>query len=106
MDDMGGMLLTAVPGTVKSADDAESLLESYAQKFYEGSTLPTAERQDRALFTMACKAALKAGIPNDEAHNKWVLDNLFEKKTIKYCPHGRPVAKVFDKKEIFSWFDR
>ncbi len=102
----GTLLITALPSVMKSPDDAVSLLESYAQQFFEGSSLPMDERQDRALFTMACKAAVKAGVPNDAEHNKWILDNLFEKKTIKYCPHGRPVAKAFSKKEIAAWFDR
>lgn len=102
----GTLLVTAVPAHMQTPDDTESLLESYAEKFFDGSTLPIDERRDRALFTMACKAAVKAGVPNDMEHNKWILDNLFTLKTIKYCPHGRPVAKVFEKKEIAAWFDR
>ncbi len=102
----GTLLVTAVPSAMETPEDTESLLESYAEQFYLGSNLPMDQRQDKALFTMACKAAVKAGIPNDSAHNKWILDNLFEKKTIKYCPHGRPVAKAFEKKEVAAWFDR
>ncbi len=104
----GAVYFSAFPPHVTRMpmEDLFGLLESFAEQLSQGNKMPIDERLDRALFTMACKAALKAGIPNDEEHNKWILDNLFNKKSIKYCPHGRPVAKAFDKREVLRWFDR
>ncbi len=102
----GMFYFEAVPQFLQNPFDIQPLLESFAEKFAEGDGMPVYERFDRALFTMACKAALKAGIPNRAEHNKWILDSLFKKKNIKYCPHGRPIAKAFPKREMDKWFDR
>ncbi len=99
------LIVRALPTAVKSGD-VTAMLTAYAESLDKGGALPPEERCDRALFTVACKAALKAGIPNDAAHNKWILDKLFDDGSIKYCPHGRPVAKVFTRREINKWFDR
>lgn len=99
------LLVRAVPTAIKT-NDYSALLAGFAASLENGGSLPPSERCDRALYTMACKAALKAGIPNDPAHNKWILDKLFEEGNIKYCPHGRPVAKVITRRDIDKWFDR
>lgn len=99
------IIVRALPVVIKGAD-SESLLSAFASALERGGALPIEEKCDRALFTMACKAALKAGIANDSAHNKWVLDKLFADGSIKYCPHGRPVAKMFIRREVNKWFDR
>ena len=99
------IIVRALPVVIKGAD-SESLLSAFASALERGGALPIEEKCDRALFTMACKAALKAGIANDPAHNKWVLDKLFADGSIKYCPHGRPVAKMFIRREVNKWFDR
>lgn len=99
------IIVRAMPVAVKAASSYD-MLSGFAATLERGGALPKEERCDRALFTMACKAALKAGIPNAGAHNKWILDRLFAEGSIKYCPHGRPVAKMFLRREINKWFDR
>lgn len=99
------VVVRAVPPAVKG-EGCAALLSEFAAALESGNNLPPEERCDRALFTVACKAALKAGIPNDAEHNKWILDKLFDDGKIKYCPHGRPVAKVFTRREADKWFDR
>lgn len=99
------VLLRAVPVTVKP-QGCGPLLQGFAADMEKGYALPVEERCDRALFTVACKAALKAGRHNDPAHNEWLLEKLFSDGSIKYCPHGRPVAKAFTKREADKWFDR
>jgi DNA mismatch repair protein MutL len=58
------------------------------------------------LFTVACKAAMKAGQKNNPIHNEWLVDRLLTGGDIHFCPHGRPVMKIFYKKEIEKFFDR
>lgn len=99
------VVLRAVPVTVKP-EGCGPLLQSFAAAMESGYALPVEERCDRALFTVACKAALKAGRHNDPAHNEWILQKLFADGSIKYCPHGRPVAKAFTRREADKWFDR
>ena len=99
------VIVRALPAGIK-AGAAADMLAGFAETLEKGGALPVEERCDRALFTVACKAALKAGISNDPVHNKWILDKLFENGSIKYCPHGRPVAKMFLRRDVNKWFDR
>lgn len=98
--------LRAVPAAISDSAALPAVLEQLAASLTEGGALPFNERVDKALFTVACKAAVKAGRRNTEEDNKWIIDRLFENGSIKYCPHGRPVAKVFTRREANKWFDR
>ncbi len=61
---------------------------------------------ESALYQTACKASIKGGIVYDEAHIKYICDNLLRYDCIKYCPHGRPVAFEISKREIERLFGR
>ena len=98
--------LRAVPAPLCKGVALTPVLEQLAASLIEGGALPHSERVDKALFTVACKAAVKAGRRNTEEDNKWIIDRLFEDGSIKYCPHGRPVAKVFTRRDADKWFDR
>lgn len=62
--------------------------------------------EERMLITMSCKAAVKAG----QELNMWQMEELIKKwKTTKLpytCPHGRPILKTFNEKEIGAFFNR
>ena len=73
-----------------------------------GETIESARRNafEKALYQSACKASVKAGRVYDEAHLRWICDNLFRYDCIKFCPHGRPVAFELSKKELDTRFGR
>ena len=100
------VLVRAVPASLAGTKELRALLEGFASELTDGSRVPFKEKCDRALFTVACKAALKAGIPNDPAHNEWIVEQLLENPSLRYCPHGRPVLKSLSKREIEGYFDR
>ncbi len=100
------LLVRAVPASLAHTKDLKSILERFASDLTSGSRVSFAEKCDRALFTVACKAALKAGIPNDAAHNGWVVEQLMENPALRFCPHGRPVMHALTRKEIEGYFDR
>lgn len=100
------LLVRAVPASLANTKDLKSILERFASDLTGGSRISFAEKCDRALFTVACKAALKAGIPNDAAHNEWVVEQLMENPSLRFCPHGRPVMHALTRKEIEGYFDR
>lgn len=108
IDDFGdnSLAVRSLPTALRNENDIAPLLEQFAASLSAGGALPFEERCDRALFTMACKAALKAGVHSEAHDNIWIINRLFEDGSIKYCPHGRPVAKVFTKREADKWFDR
>lgn len=100
------LLVRAVPATLAGTKELKTLLEGFAEELTAGGRVSFAEKCDRALFTVACKAALKAGIPNDPAHNEWIVERLLENESLRFCPHGRPVMHRLSRKELEGYFDR
>jgi DNA mismatch repair protein MutL len=85
------LFLTLLSESVESGEPLESTRQSVFEK---------------ALYQSACKASIKAGKLYDNAHLRWICDNLFRYDCIKYCPHGRPVAFEIGKKELDTHFGR
>lgn len=100
------LLVRAVPASLAGTKELKTLLEGFAEELTTGSRVSFAEKCDRALFTVACKAALKAGIPNDPAHNEWIVARLLEDNSLRFCPHGRPVLHSLPRRELEAYFDR
>ena len=60
----------------------------------------------RALYTIACKSAVKAGNRLSESEMKTLLDAVFALPAINTCPHGRPITVAFTKGFIEKQFKR
>jgi DNA mismatch repair protein MutL len=59
--------------------------------------------EERFIATVACKAAVKAGMVLNQTEVKKLLDKLFSLKNPYTCPHGRPTTvklASFDEKSI------
>ncbi len=91
-----------------SGDAIKKLIEESAQELMLGGVGKGAgeKRFDRTLYSMACKAAVKAGIPSTDADHKWIVEKLREIDNVIVCPHGRPVLVPFTKKQIENLFLR
>lgn len=61
---------------------------------------------DRALYTAACKAAVKAGTKTSKLSSTMIADILFSDEAVLYCPHGRPVLLEFPKSKLDKMFSR
>ncbi len=61
---------------------------------------------DRALYTAACKAAVKAGTKTSKLSSTMIADILFSNEAVLYCPHGRPVILEFSKTKLDKMFSR
>ncbi len=61
---------------------------------------------DRALYTAACKAAMKAGLSDSREDCLWVIEKLKELKNVFVCPHGRPIVTVFNRRDFEKLFFR
>ena len=93
--------IAAMP--VYDAADIDATLEEVAGKLRTGRSL--AERRENLLHTMACKAAIKAGMHSDERELRVLVDRV-QSGEIKYCPHGRPVAVKLTRYELEKLFKR
>ncbi len=102
----GSIIVRTVPATLKNLKGLSSILEDFAKILLDGNGLSFEERCDRALYTVACKAALKAGIKNSAEDDENVVRMLSENPALRYCPHGRPFIKKLPKREIEKYFDR
>ncbi len=102
----GSIIVRTVPMTLSNVKGLNSILEDFARVLSDGNGLTFEERCDRALYTVACKAALKAGIKNRPEDDENVVKMLADNPSLRYCPHGRPFIKKIPKREIEKFFDR
>ncbi len=102
----GSVIVRTIPATLNGLKGLTAILEDFAKVLSEGNSLTFEERCDRALYTVACKAALKAGIKNSPEDDENVVKMLSENPSLRYCPHGRPFIKKLPKREIEKYFDR
>ncbi len=92
--------------TRKSASELFMTLITEAWESGEPISFNKRNLFEKALYQTACKSAIKAGKVYDEAHIRWICDNVLRYDCIKFCPHGRPVAFELSKKELDSRFGR
>ncbi len=64
------------------------------------------EKTERALYTIACKSAVKAGNKLKEEEIKTLLDQVFSLEAINTCPHGRPITVAMTRGFIEKQFKR
>ena len=98
-------LLRSIPAIIDMSD-AKDIFTFLAGKLADGNTKSAGEIFDRALYTAACKAAIKAGNKFTTEDNKFIIKEIFENDAVLYCPHGRPVITEFTKERIEKMFGR
>jgi len=100
--------LVAIPDAV-SAQDAESLFIEMLDELIEGRGNPAINdslRREKALYQVACKAAIKGGRVYDESVREWIVNKVLSLPDITVCPHGRPIAFKLTKSELDRRFER
>lgn len=104
----GAADITAIPDAISVAD-AETLFVQMADELAQGRGNPAVTeqlRRERALYQVACKAAIKGGRSYDRTVIDWLIRRLLTIPDITVCPHGRPVAYRLTKNELDRKFDR
>jgi len=94
--------------TSLSSEELTDLLTRAAKELQLGGKASGAaeKRFDRTLYSMACKAAIKAGIFSGDSDHEWLIQKIRTIDNITVCPHGRPILVSFTKKEVEGWFLR
>ena len=64
------------------------------------------DREDDLFHTVACKAAIKAGMNTSRLEMQSLAEKVLGSRDIMYCPHGRPVAFEIKKRELEKQFGR
>jgi DNA mismatch repair protein MutL len=99
------IIVRGVPGELEEGEVEEliiSLITNSAKAKQELST----ESRDRMLYTIACKAAIKANHRLSTAEMETLVRNVFRLRNINTCPHGRPIVITMSRTEIEKEFKR
>lgn len=107
LEEFGGnaLLLRATPETL-SEDGLRSLVIELINQFAENRQEIISDKMQRALYTIACKAAVKANHKFDNKQLENLLKEVFSLQNINTCPHGRPIVVTMSKKELEKEFKR
>ena len=101
----GGSLIVREAPDYLGVEQIEGALGEIARKLLTTGTADPSAARDEVLHTMACKAAIKGGWKNGQAELLKVCQAVMS-GSVKYCPHGRPVAIVMTKQEFEKQFKR
>lgn len=109
IDDFGKntVIIRAVPSILDEGDPEELIVSALEAMEEPGKTKGAASMiSDNVIFTMACKAAIKANMKLTEGEIKALLRKLAALDYAGTCPHGRPVFVEITQHEIEKRFKR
>lgn len=106
IEDFGNstVMARAIPSFL-TGEDIPMLISEIASGLMTSGTVSTA-REDDLFHTVACKAAIKAGMKTQSPEMLSLAKKVLSSKDIMYCPHGRPVAFEIKKYELEKQFGR
>ena len=106
--DITSIMLHSIPNGIDEGAATEIFSELIDQlkeeRIVEDKYLP--EKIERALFTVACKAAIKGGRTYPYEFLDTVVRAVLSDPSVRFCPHGRPVAFEMSLSEIDGHFKR
>ena len=92
------LLVRSIPFDLES-NQTENTLLALAEELLHGQRVDPQGVRDQLLRTMACKLAIKGGQDNT-LEELMVVAEAVVSGTIKYCPHGRPVAIAVGSRDL------
>jgi len=66
----------------------------------------SSNREDEMLYTIACKAAVKANRKLQEREINALIDDVLRTNGVNTCPHGRPLMITITRYELEKMFKR
>lgn len=87
-------------------EDTEDLFIEIISQLDENRREIISEKKQRLLYTIACKAAIKANHKMSDIEQKELVNKVLELENINTCPHGRPIIVSMSQKEIEKEFKR
>ncbi len=106
VEDFGGgaLVVRQIPFDI-APGEAEGLLCELAAHRLAGRQKAPEDMRDHLLHTMACKAAIKGG-QNTKPQELLPVVEAVMAGSVKYCPHGRPVAITLTRSQLERQFGR
>ncbi len=87
-------------------EDLKMLVLELITQLADGRQEIMSQKTERALYTIACKAAVKANHKFDTKQLEQLLKAVLELENINTCPHGRPIITTMTQKELEKEFKR
>ncbi len=101
----GSVAVSAVPDGI-DANDAIPVVEKLAELLSSGARAQNPECLDEVMYSVACRAAVKAGQKNSDEELISLAKRVLMHDDIRSCPHGRPVMFELSKYELERRFKR
>ncbi len=107
IEDFGNncMIVRAVPFGYEQ-ENIEDILIELCDMLSEYKKEPVTARYERALYTIACKKAIKANKKLNQSEMEKLVQDVFSLQDANTCPHGRPLFVSFDQYFIEKQFKR
>ena len=102
--DEKSVIIRAVPSS--QTDDVEDLFVEILSQLDDNKREVISDKRQRLLYTIACKAAIKANHRLSENEQKELVKKVLELENINTCPHGRPIIVSMTQKELEKEFKR
>ena len=108
LEDFGGnaIKVSGVPSLISEKLDISGLLTDIANELKLGKTSNIQELGRDKLAQIACKSAIKGGKSFDNDQIELVMEFFNRGNMPLQCPHGRPTAIVYTRKEFEKLFRR
>ncbi len=101
----GSVIIRTLPSDIDFADGEALFIETASA--LEGSDKGEVTRaRERAVYTVACKAAIKANRELSEKEMESLAREALSMEGISTCPHGRPISVELGKYKIEKMFKR
>ena len=97
--------VSAVPADLES-EDVGKVISEIAMGLTENKMDKRTAAAQRALYTVACRAAIKAGKNLGDAERKVLVSKVLDENKTVTCPHGRPAVIAIEKGFIEKQFKR
>lgn len=104
-EDGSTVLICAAPGEV-GWSEAEPLFTELISQLGGGKQELIPYEKQRIIYTIACKASVKANMRMSTDEMRSLVERVFALKNINTCPHGRPIVISMSRKEIEKEFKR
>ncbi len=106
-DDFGqdSVIVRTMPSDI-DFEDGEALLIEIISSFMGQEKGEISYLRDKAVYTIACKAAIKANKVLSEREMESLTREVLSMDGISTCPHGRPICVKMSKYQIEKMFKR
>ena len=105
MDENETVVISSVPGDIGWSEIEPLFLELLTQVSDFKQQVIAADKE-RLLYTISCKASVKANMAMSEIEMTSLVERVFRLENINTCPHGRPIVISMTKTEIEKQFRR